>query len=156
GAWKDLEAAIDRSQADNRRYSPLLISAARQAPGQEVWVVTGGDPDRYAIPFAKLADEVAESKTAPEASAPPAAVAPAAVPPAIAALPVQTLSRPATPPQMEAAKIVATAKIEPPKVEAVKPEIAKIEPAKAEPLVIRIYGLEGGTKEIVLPKKDPQ
>jgi len=55
GLRKTLERAIDRSLAETgRRYSPLLARAARIAPGKDLWVVATQLPDPLASLFVPL------------------------------------------------------------------------------------------------------
>jgi hypothetical protein len=51
---------------------------------------------------------------------------------------------------------VALAVPRPPNVEAAKPEIAAVPPKLAEPQIIRIFGLDDGPREIILPPKQPR
>lgn len=235
GSVKSLRAAIDRSLAETRTYSPLLIQGARLAHTRDLWAVSTELPDalasifipldvtdgnvrnfeggitlrdgldlgaildagseaaatqfaasiRKSIPqFPKVVkglqiatsgssvtlalqvpnDALQASLRKPDAeiaspieppvafTGPPAPKAlgarPAlkglAAPPAPAATPAVPAPRPAPLPAAPSAPTV------PASTAALPPG-----PAKAEPQIIRIYGLDGGPREIVLPPKQP-
>ena len=145
GARRSLQEAIDRSQAESRTYCPLLISAAKQSKLQDVWVVGSEDADTVAVNFALIAERIEQDKL----SAPPGATAlPIRL---VSAIPVSAEEAREERPKVEPAKSPEIAKAEAP-----KPVEAKTVDAKPEPRVIRIYGLDGGTREIVLPPKEPQ
>ncbi len=238
GSVKTLRAAIDRSLAETRTYSPLLIQGARLARTRDLWAVATELPDPLASIFIPLdvasgnirnfeggitlreglelgaildggseagAAEVAASvrksipqfpavakglqvatngssvtlalqvpkdilqasvrepdadaplqtephvtftgskvsaaATAPKASPAPAALKSSEVRPALAASPAPPASKPLAAP-------VATSA-------ATGPAVTAVEPAKPEPQIIRIYGLDGGPREIRLPPKEP-
>jgi hypothetical protein len=54
GARKNLEAAIDRSQAETKTYSPLLMSGAKLAHARDLWVVATTLPEPLAAIFVPL------------------------------------------------------------------------------------------------------
>ena len=54
GARKNLEAAIDRSQAETKTYSPLLMSGAKLAHSRDLWVVATRLPEPLAAIFVPL------------------------------------------------------------------------------------------------------
>jgi hypothetical protein len=54
GSVKNLRAAIDRSLAETRTYSPLLIQGARLARTRDLWVVSTELPDPLASIFVPL------------------------------------------------------------------------------------------------------
>ncbi len=160
GFRSDLQGAIDRSQAENRTYSPLLIAAAKQSRLQDVWVVSGDEADPIAGPFALLAERIEAEKQglAVKAQGPAA--------PVTAAVKVEVEQRVAQPVERSVESALEQPKVEPAKPEIAKKEIARSEPVKTEPVkaseakpqprVIRIYGLDEGPREIVLPPKDPR
>jgi hypothetical protein len=234
GSVKSLRATIDRSLAETRTYSPLLIQGARLARTRDLWAVATELPDPLASIFVPLdvtassvrnfeggitlregldlgaildagsegaAAEFAASvrksipqfpavvkglqvatngssvtlalqvandalqaslrrgdaevsfesdppATLPAPLAPkgPAALRPASkgsvAPPALATSPASSAPSSAAAPAPSAAAVPAST--------------ASVEPAKPEPQIIRIYGLDGGPREIVLPPKEPE
>ena len=89
----------------------------------------------------------------------PAPLAPKgpAVPPAVKASAVRPASKGSAAPPALAASPAPQALPAPtaPSAGAVPASTAAVEPAKAEPQIIRIYGLDEGTREIRLPPKEP-
>jgi hypothetical protein len=242
GSVKSLRAAIDRSLAETRTYSPLLIQGARLARTRDLWAVATELPDPLASIFiplevtagsvrnfeggitvreglelgaildagseagaaefaagirksipqfpavakglqvatngssvtlalqvpkdalqASLRREDADNASpieppvtftpapAPRAStAPPAPKAPAAPPapktpavrPTLAASPAPPAPKPLPAPAAPSDAVVPAS-------------TAAVDRVKPEPQVIRIYGLDGGPREIVLPPKEP-
>ncbi len=176
GARRTLEAAIERSQSETgatgRRYSPLLAKAARWGPA-DLWVVSTRLPDPLASLFVPLETEargfeggvsvrngVQLEATLEAGSEEGAATTADNLRQSIPGLPevarglkvvaeadrvLLNLDVPRAQ-FLASMKGAATAPASPvePKVEA---------PAPAGPQVIRIYGLDEGTREIVLPPK---
>jgi hypothetical protein len=243
GSVKSLRAAVDRSLAETRNYSPLLIQGARLAHTRDLWAVATALPDPLASIFVPLevsggnvrnfeggitlregldlgaildagseagAAEVAGSirKSIPQfpgvvkglqvatngntvtlalqvpnevlqaslrrgeaevtSESEPPVTLPAPIAPRASAAPApQTLAaRPAS--RDSAAPSQVAASPAPPAPNPVPAPIAPsdapivgspsgvaVEPAKPERQVIRIYGLDEGTREIVLPPKEP-
>src|ERR1700722_6842025 len=54
GSRKNLEAAVDRSQAETKTYSPLLIAGAKLAHTRDLWVVATTLPEPLAAIFVPL------------------------------------------------------------------------------------------------------
>ncbi len=54
GVRKNLEAAIDRSQAETKTYSPLLMAGAKLAHTRDLWVVATTLPEPLAAIFVPL------------------------------------------------------------------------------------------------------
>ena len=183
GLRKTLERAVDRSLAETgRRYSPLLSRAARLGQGNDLWVVATQLPDPLASDFVPLEIEAdgfegwvslrdgLQMGAAIDAGSADRAASVAenlrqAVPtmPSIArTMEVKVdsssvlLSLDVTGEQL----IAAMRPSESPKpVEAPQPvvEAKKAEePAPEGPQVIRIFGLDDGPREIVLPPAKKQ
>lgn len=174
GARKTLEAAVDRaaSGAVARQYSPLLARAARFAESRDLWVVATHLPDPLASVFVPFEvetlgfDGAVSVRNGLTAEASFAVVSPDAaevigesfrrqIPslPSIAhGLRVNVdgirvdLALEATPEQLSAELRSAPAAV------GSAPAALPPEPPKpAEPQVIRIFGLDGGTREIPFP-----
>lgn len=140
-----VDAGSDRTAAEFaagvRKNIPQLPAIAKG-----LQVVSTGSTVTLALQVAKAELDAALRRTPPDngvESTPTIAISPSAAP--------QTMSFPPRPDPVkpEIAKVVV-AKVEPVKVEPVKSE-----PAKPHPQVIRIFGLDDGPREIVLPVKEP-
>jgi hypothetical protein len=178
GSKKTLERAIDRSLAETgRRYSPLLARAARLAPDYDLWVVASQLPDELASQFVPLEIEAGGfdggvslrgglqmgaslDAGSPERSAAVAENLRRMIPswPAIAR---------ATEVKADAASVLLTLEVTSDQLAAAlkppaAPQPAAIETKKTEepppqgPQVIRIFGLDDGPREIVLPPAKKQ
>ena len=195
GSIKTLQAAIDRSLGQTRRYSPLLERAARYSHA-DLWVVAGKLPDPLASVFVPLEVKTGgfegyatvgdglDIEASLDAGSEDAAAALAEslrqlipeMPEIAQGLQVKVearnvfLSLELDRDQFSAALRQPLAAPEAPKPVAVAPAAVTPvaatpvaatpapppEPAKpAGPQVIRIFGLDGGTREIVLPPVKP-
>jgi hypothetical protein len=171
GHVKELQAAIDRSQSEDPKYSPLLARAARYAK-DDFWVVTDRLPDPLANRFVPIEAEAeafegsislqgglrlsARLKTSSPDDAADVADSLkqtiASLPPVAQEIQVTvdqasvSLSLGLTPVQYLAALRTSSGRASVTEM-AVKPE----PPSKpAGPQVIRIYGLDDGPRQIVL------
>jgi hypothetical protein len=202
GAARDLRAVVDRSLEEKRGYSPLLITGAKLARENDLWVVSTDSRGETALLYAtyaitpdedgvvvgetigtsvvlqaesaKRVTEIVEGlrKVNPGAEVSASGMTVTATArvakghPTVPAAPMDRVvaGEPVIPPAAVAAVNAGpstAASNAPPKVDPVKPEIAKVdvtkaEPAQSEPQVIRIFGLDDGPREIVLPPKQPR
>jgi len=172
GSRKTLERAVDRSLAETgRRYSPLLENAARVAQGNDFWVVATQLPDDLASQFVPLEIEADgfEGGVALGDGLQMGASIDAGSPDLAAAL-AENLRQmiPTLPPfartmevSVEAQSVLLSLDVSSEQLSAAlgapqaqpKPAVPKpVEPPQpAGPQVIKIYGLDDGPREIVLP-----
>jgi len=173
GSRKTLERAIDRGLAETgRRYSPLLARAARLAPDYDLWVVASQLPDELASQFVPLEIEAGgfDGGVALRDGLQMGASLDAGSPGRAAAL-AEDLRRkipswPAvargTEVKAEAASVLLTLEVTREQLAAALKSPQEPQPAAAEskkmqepappgPQVIRIFGLDEGPREIVLP-----
>lgn len=185
GSRRTLESAIDRSQAESRRYSPLLERGARWATGNDLWVVATRLPDPLAslfVPFdaeargfdggVSVSDGVQLDASLDAGSEEAAATIADELRRSLPELPaiargmkivaeadrvVLSLeaSRDALIADLRTQGQAAAAPVEP-KPAVVEPKPPADPPVPAGPQVIRIYGLDDGVREIVLPGKKPE
>ncbi len=194
GTRASLEAAIDRSQSDRRRYSPLLSRGARYSQA-ELFVIADRLPDPLASIFVPIefetrafegyvsfANGLAVEASFDAGNDDKAAVVAESIRQSVPSLPpvaqtlevkvdkrdvllsleldsealMATLRVPPVPgqvpPPVAAAQAERAAHAEPKRAETPKPD----PPKPAGPQVIRIFGLDGGPKEIVLPGGKPE
>jgi hypothetical protein len=177
GLHKTLERAIDRSLAETgRRYSPLLPHAARIAQGKDLWVVATQLPDPLASLFVPLEAEAqgfegavsvrdgVQLEATLDAGSPGQADAVGenlrqsipSLPPIARAMRVTVESRTVLL-DLQVTRDQLIAAMQPAELPAPKPMSAPVkelvveEPVPTGPQVIRIFGLDEGTREIVLP-----
>ncbi len=184
GSRKTLEAAIDRSQSETgttgRRYSPLLARAARWGQA-DLWVVAAKLPDPLANLFVPLETEargfeggvtvrdgLTLAATLEIGSEEGAAVAAENFRQTIPELPqvarglkvVAEADRVELSLEVSGAALAASMKGAAAPVAAASPPVAvpapKVEEAPVGPQVIRIFGLDEGPREIVLPPVKPR
>ena len=185
GSRKTLEAAIDRTALETgtggRRYSPLLARGARWA-GSDLWVVASRLPDPLANLFVPLEAEargfdggvsvrdgvVLEATLDAGSEENAASIADnlrqtlPSLPEVARGLKVEAQAdRVLLDLEVGRAQLIASMKGSPAPAPAPVAAPAPVEPPKPVPVpsgpqVIRIYGLDEGTREIVLPPQKPE
>jgi hypothetical protein len=182
GAAHDLRAVVERSLDEKREYSPLLMTGAKLARESDFWVVsteakeeTSSTYSAYAIASedgqepvgdaigTSIALQAESAKRATEIAAAIRKVNPSARVSASGTTVTATarLSKghpvlPAVAMDRMVPGIPVITAVASPRPEPVKPEIAAVPPKPAEPQIIRIFGLDDGPREIVLPPKQPR